>query len=145
MISFAGGHHVINSGNHELRNDIWLNQHKDVNKAWKQAGDQSNLAVRALNFYNPLGYRIDSDFHASSQFVQDASYVKLKNMTIGYTLNNSLSKKIGLDNLRFFVQGQNLFTITDVDYIDPEYAGSGGIGLSSTILRGYSFGLSANF
>jgi TonB-linked SusC/RagA family outer membrane protein len=145
LISFAGGHHVVNSGNHQLRNDVWLNQHKDVTKAWKQPGDDSKLAVRALSFYSPTSRRIDSDFQSSTQFVQKGDYVKLKTMTIGYTLDEKLSKKIGMDRLRVFVQGQNLFTITDVDYIDPEYATTGGIGLSSTSLRGFSFGLSANF
>ncbi|MDE5422012.1 TonB-dependent receptor [Ancylomarina sp. DW003] len=145
LISFAGGHHVINSGNHDLRNDVWLNQHKSVNQAWKQAGDDAKLAVRALNFYNPLGRRVESDYESSTQFLQKGDYVKLKTMTIGYTLNERFSKKIGMDRLRVYIQGQNLFTITDVDYIDPEYAGNGGIGLSSTSLRGFSFGLSANF
>ncbi|WP_421918823.1 SusC/RagA family TonB-linked outer membrane protein [Marinifilum sp.] len=145
LISFAGGHYVVNSANHKLRNDVWLNQHKDVNNAWKQAGDQSELAVRALDFRRPLSRRVESDYQTSSQFLQDADYVKLKNFTIGYTLDKSLTSKIGIDRLRFYVQGQNLFTITDVDYIDPEYATLGGVGLSSTVLRGYSFGISANF
>lgn len=124
---------------------MWLNQHKSVNQAWKQAGDDAKLAVRALNFYNPLGRRVESDYESSTQFLQKGDYVKLKTMTIGYTLNERFSKKIGMDRLRVYIQGQNLFTITDVDYIDPEYAGNGGIGLSSTSLRGFSFGLSANF
>ncbi len=145
LISFAGGHYVVNSANHKLRNDVWMNQHKDVNNAWKQAGDQSQLAVRALNYWQPLTRRVDSDYQKSTQFLQDADYVKLKNLTIGYTLDNSLTSKIGIDKLRFYVQAQNLFTITDVDYIDPEYATMGGVGLSSTVLRGYSFGISANF
>eukprot|EP01029_Cantina_marsupialis_P000114 TRINITY_DN1011_c0_g2_i1.p1 TRINITY_DN1011_c0_g2~~TRINITY_DN1011_c0_g2_i1.p1 ORF type:complete len:1106 (-),score=129.23 TRINITY_DN1011_c0_g2_i1:7443-10760(-) len=145
LISFAGGHYVVNSANHKLRNDVWLNQHKDVNNAWKKAGDQSKLAVRALNYRQPLTRRVESDYENSSQFLQDADYVKLKNLTIGYTLDQQLSKKIGIDRLRFYIQGQNLFTITDVDYIDPEYATGGGVGLSSTVLRGYSFGISANF
>ncbi|WP_282016562.1 SusC/RagA family TonB-linked outer membrane protein [Marinifilum flexuosum] len=145
LISFAGGHYVVNSANHQLRNDVWMNQHKDVNNAWKQAGDQSQLAVRALNYWQPLTRRVDSDYQNSTQFLQDADYVKLKNLTIGYTLDNSLTSKVGIDKLRFYVQAQNLFTITDVDYIDPEYATMGGVGLSSTVLRGYSFGISANF
>jgi TonB-linked SusC/RagA family outer membrane protein len=145
LISFAGGHHVINGANHAIRNDVWMNQHKDVRNAWKKVGDQSKLAVRALDFYRPLTNRVNSDFENSTQYLQDADYIKLKNFTIGYTLDEQLSRKIGIDRLRFYVQGQNLFTITDVDYIDPEYAGSGGVGLSSTVLRGYSVGISASF
>ncbi len=145
LISFAGGHYVLNDANYDLRNVVFLNQHKDVLSAWQQPGDGSTLAVRALNNRRPTSRRTESDYAKSTQFLQDADYVKLKNITIGYTLDKSLSQKIGLDRLRFYVQGQNLLTITDVDYIDPEYSSLGGVGFSSTIVKGYSFGISANF
>lgn len=78
--------------------------------------------------------------------MQDASYIKLKNIVIGYNLKKELVAKLGMEGLRIFAQGQNLFTLTDVDYIDPEYAtGTGGIGFSSSIVKGFSFGINANF
>ena len=52
----------------------------------------------------------------SSIFVEDASYFRLKNIEIGYTLNTIK----GIDNIRFYVSGQNLFTITDYTGLDPE-------------------------
>ncbi|APY11832.1 SusC/RagA family TonB-linked outer membrane protein [Seonamhaeicola sp. S2-3] len=145
LVSFSGGNYVLNNGVHDLYNNVALNQHVNVLNAWKNPGDQTNVAVRALNPFNPR-FSLNSDFEASTQFLQDASYVKLKNFVIGYTLNNNISKKIGIERLRIFAQGQNLFTFTDVDYIDPEFAnGIGGIGLSSSINRGFSFGINANF
>lgn len=145
LVTFSGGNYILNSGIHNLYNNINLNQHVNVLNAWKNQGDQSNLAVRAVNSIVP-NRAIESDFATSTQFLQDAGYIKLKTIVLGYTLNNDFSKKIGIDSLRLYVQAQNLFTITDVDYIDPEFAtGIGGIGLSSSINKGFSFGINLNF
>jgi hypothetical protein len=55
--------------------------------------------------------------NVSSVFVEDASYLRLKNIEIGYSFLNS---RIGLKNVRLFVSGQNIFTITDYTGLDPE-------------------------
>ncbi|TEB41644.1 SusC/RagA family TonB-linked outer membrane protein, partial [Flavobacterium circumlabens] len=145
LISYAGGHYVLNKGIYNLYNNPAFNQHVTVAAAWKNPGDQADLAVRQVYLARPTSAMV-SDYKASSQFLQDASYIKWKNITLGYTLNKIVSDKIGIQRLRIYVQGQNLLTKTAVSYIDPEYAtASGGIGLSSSLLRGYSFGLNANF
>jgi len=61
----------------------------------------------------------------SSYFVEDASYLRLKNITIGYTFPSSPLAKIGLSTARIYVQGQNLFTITKYSGIDPEVTSVG--------------------
>lgn len=48
----------------------------------------------------------------SSVHLQKGDYIKLKNLTIGYTLPAVLSKKVYAQNIRFFASGENLFTIT---------------------------------
>ncbi|MGQ2983819.1 SusC/RagA family TonB-linked outer membrane protein [Flavobacterium sp.] len=53
----------------------------------------------------------------SSRFVEDASYLRLKNIEIGYTFNNSLP---GINSLRIYASGQNLLTFTKYDGLDPE-------------------------
>lgn len=145
LFSFAGGNHIVNTGIHTLYNNVNLNQHVNVLNAWKAPGDQTDIAVRAINSFVPT-IPINSDFKSSSQFLQNAGYIKLKSIIMGYTLDNSIAKKIGMQSLRFFAQGQNLWTRTDVDYVDPEFAtGGGSIGLSSPIIRGFSLGINANF
>ena len=54
----------------------------------------------------------------SSIFVEDASYFRLKNVEVGYTLNKI--SKIGLKNVRLYISAQNLFTITKYSGLDPE-------------------------
>lgn len=55
-------------------------------------------------------------------FIMDASYIRLKNAEVGYTLPESISKKIGASNVRFYLSGNNLYTWTHLktDSFDPE-------------------------
>jgi TonB-linked SusC/RagA family outer membrane protein len=55
-----------------------------------------------------------------SRWVEDASYVRLKNITLGYNLPRSLTSRLHISNLRVFVSGTNLITITDYTGYDPE-------------------------
>ncbi|MEO7046701.1 MAG: SusC/RagA family TonB-linked outer membrane protein, partial [Ferruginibacter sp.] len=56
----------------------------------------------------------------NSFYVEDGSFLKLRSLMLGYTLPVSPLKKIGIDKLRIYVQGSNLFTITKYTGLDPE-------------------------
>ena len=56
----------------------------------------------------------------SSQFVEDASYLRLNTLTIGYTLPQTLTKKVGISKLRVFFTGGNLFCLTGYNGSDPD-------------------------
>ncbi|TDG35355.1 TonB-dependent receptor [Pedobacter changchengzhani] len=56
----------------------------------------------------------------SDLFVEDGSFLKLKNVQIGYTLPSLLTKNLNISKVRFFVSGQNLITITKYSGLDPE-------------------------
>ncbi len=63
----------------------------------------------------------NGETNPNSYFVEDGSYVRLKNLQIGYNLPQSvLSSVKGLESLRVYIQGTNLFTITDYNGFDPE-------------------------
>ena len=62
----------------------------------------------------------NSETQPNSYFVEDASFLRLKNLQVGYTFNDDIASKVGLDMLRIYVQGTNLFTITDYNGLDPE-------------------------
>lgn len=84
---------------------------------------------------------------SSSRFVEDGSYIRLKNLTFGYTLPKSVTSKWGISNLRFYLSGQNLFTITGYSGYDPEVSSRTGNynlgfdGGSYPATRSYTFGL----
>ncbi|SMD05514.1 SusC/RagA family TonB-linked outer membrane protein [Pedobacter nyackensis] len=57
----------------------------------------------------------------SSIFVEDASYLRLKNLELGYSFKSLLTKaKLGVQNVRVYVSAQNVFTLTDYTGLDPE-------------------------
>jgi TonB-dependent starch-binding outer membrane protein SusC len=61
-----------------------------------------------------------------SRWVEDASYTRLKNITLAYTLPAAIAAKIRLSNLRVFVTGMNLITLTDYSGYDPEVSSYNG-------------------
>jgi TonB-dependent starch-binding outer membrane protein SusC len=60
----------------------------------------------------------------NSWYVEKGSYLRLKSLTVGYSLDPNLLKRVGIDRLRVYVQGANLFTITPYKGLDPELQGS---------------------
>jgi len=60
---------------------------------------------------------------ASSYYVEDGSFLRLKTLQLGYTLPANLLSKIWVKNLRVYVQGVNLFTLTKYSGLDPEISG----------------------
>ena len=78
--------------------------------------------------------------YASTFWMQNASYLKMRNLQLGYTFNRNLIKKIGLSRLRVYFSADNLFTITGFEGIDPEDTGN-----NYPLTRSYSFGINASF
>ena len=76
--------------------------------------------------------------------MQNAAYCRLKNVTLGYTLPAEWTKKFYVNNMRLFVSGENLLTITSlVDTFDPETIGVGWYdGATYPLSKTISFGLS---
>ncbi|WDF67017.1 TonB-dependent receptor [Sphingobacterium oryzagri] len=80
----------------------------------------------------------------STFFLQDASYLRLKNLTIGYSLPTTVTDRMGINRLRVFLSGDNLFTRTDYPGLDPERTGSGTF-LNYPQNKIYAFGLNLQF
>ena len=79
---------------------------------------------------------------------RNASYLRLKTLELGYTLPNSIIKKVGIDNVRLYVNGYNLFTFADafVKPFDPErIEGSYNAGMNYPLTKSFNFGFTANF
>lgn len=84
-----------------------------------------------------------NNYLVSSFWVQNSSYIRLKNVEFAYTLKTKLLSKIGAKSLRFFTQGQNLFTVTDLLNLDPE--NTNGIGRYYPQQKTYTFGVNLQF
>ncbi len=71
----------------------------------------------------------------SDRYIEDGSYIRLKNIALGYTLPKKVISKWGVTNLRVYMNIQNLLTITGYSGYDPE------IGASTADINGYSYGV----
>ncbi|MDH5826234.1 TonB-dependent receptor [Sphingobacterium sp. SG20118] len=80
---------------------------------------------------------------ANDMYIQDIAYLKLRNLTIGYTLPVSLTERVHINKLRVFFSGENLHTWTklETDYIDPEQVMTDNTGRSYPVGRVFSFGV----
>ncbi|MDX5437754.1 MAG: TonB-dependent receptor, partial [Pontibacter sp.] len=76
----------------------------------------------------------------NSYYVENGSYLRAKNVQLGYTLPKDLLSKYGVGSLRVYLQGANLFTITNYSGIDPEVTGYDGSGNVTTTAFGIDEG-----
>lgn len=81
---------------------------------------------------------------SNSYFLQDASFFRIKNLTVGYTLPRILTEKINIQKVRVYFSGDNLLTFTPFKGLDPERDGDGR-GALYPQNRIYSFGLNVEF
>ncbi|MDR0750040.1 MAG: TonB-dependent receptor [Tannerellaceae bacterium] len=90
----------------------------DVLNHMRMAYAQSGYLIGANALNDPLTFQLKQVPEYSSYYVEDASYARLDNMSIGYTFD---TKKLGwIDRARVYVTGQNLFVITGYKGLDPE-------------------------
>lgn len=124
----------------------WSTSFKDHMDYFRAADTASPLGAN-VNAYYPRPLFTNKNHKTQTQYLQNAAYMRLKNLQLGYTLPKSLINKVGLQNVRVYVSGENLLTITGLsDTMDPETAGIGKQGGTVYPLsRVYSFGLSVNF
>ena len=84
-------------------------------KAWTKDGDLDAVYPRITNSDS------NNNMRGSSFYVENGSYLRLQNMQIGYTLPSHICQKSKLfSSCRFYVSGQNIFTLTGYSGLDPE-------------------------
>ncbi|MFV0593622.1 MAG: TonB-dependent receptor [Draconibacterium sp.] len=82
-------------------------------------------------------------FQNNTDFLYNATYIKLKNLQIGYTIPKSITQKAKISNLRVFFSGENLLTLSKFPGVDPEI---GGVGFGSyPLARMLSGGINVTF
>ena len=74
-------------------------------------------------------------------WLHNGNYLKLKNLTIGYTFPTKWMQKLYVKNLRIYATGENLLTITKFKGLDPEMAAGNGY----LPIRQYAFGINVTF
>lgn len=107
-----------------------------IEDTWKQPGDNAKLPKFAYGSTNTQ----------SSRWLMSTDHLRLKNLTLGFTLPSSLSKKAGINKLRAYVSGNNLLTWKSKDlYVDPETPIDGICYFETPALRTITFGIELGF
>lgn len=98
------------------------------------------LTYIALNARNELRA-------TNNRYLQDLAYIRLKNLTLGYTVPKELVQKLKIDKCRVYVSGENLLTFTklETDYIDPEQAIANSNARVYPFSKIYSVGINVTF
>ncbi|MBN8825688.1 MULTISPECIES: TonB-dependent receptor [unclassified Spirosoma] len=122
----------------------------------------STAYVQHLDYFrddpsNPLGLNLDSYYprplfntvknqQSQTRYLQDASYIRLKNIQLGYTLPQTLTKKAKIQSLRVYVSAENVWTLTRMSKVfDPETIDGGYLGAVYPLFKRLSFGTSITF
>ena len=116
-----------------FNNASCLNKHWD---RWSEENPNGNFPRLSLTS--------QTNYAFSSFWLQDASYVRMKNLTLAYTLPSEVISRIGLSFAQVYLTGENLFTISGLDKgLDPESGNSRGWSYSN--VRKISCGLKLTF
>lgn len=119
LLFFSGGNYVYNGTKAGLRDQRNWNNAKEVLTRWTKPGDITNIPRPVF------GDNISNGGIVISENVEKGDFIKCRNLAIGYTLPKASCEKLGISSLRFYVQGQNLFTITKYTGFDPETSTNG--------------------
>ncbi len=115
FFQFSYGNQMLNYSKSSLLNageDLNNNQVREALQRWRKPGDITDVPRYVSgNTYNN---------QQSSRYVEDGSYLRLKNLTIGYNLPSGLLNRYKVGSLRVYVSGTNLWTLTPYSGPDPE-------------------------
>jgi hypothetical protein len=117
------------------------NWEKHVLGAWTGPGTSNTEPIASYGGNNYL---------PSDKFIQDGSFTRLRNVTLGYTLPSGLTRKIAVSQIRVYIKGSNIYTLTRFTGYTPEIGSSdvlsNGIDYGTyPITSVYSFGINLTF
>ena len=127
-------------------NSVWTNQHVSIADRAKLAAidpsrdwldDVTNVRVTNADTKTPRPTIADPNDNdrLSDRYIEDGSYLRIKNITLGYTFPKSVLQKVKIDNIRLYMNIQNLYTFTKYMGYDPE------VGASTQDSSGLTFGV----
>ena len=117
--------------------DAGQNFHKDMFNRWTPTNTDTNIPA--------LGYQMQGQTINNGNYVDfyltDASYFSLRNVTLGYSLPKTWLQKAGIEKLRIYVTGDNIWLQSKRKGLDPRYDFTGSTNFSYSALSTYSIGL----
>lgn len=164
MLTFSGGNYIydnnrasiscINRGGNNFDKAI-------LTESWEKPGDKANYPMIVYNRQFPWDWdpnvenpnsptgkgdwvqRTGSGSSSHSKYLERADMLRLKHIELGYTLPRNITKKAGLNSVRFFVSGDDLFTLTPYKGWDPQSGNlsKGVVSEGFVVYASYNFGI----
>lgn len=117
FFEFKGGNDILIIENRYLQSDgnqMSMNQSKSALNYWKKPGDVG------VNPKPMAGTTSNSYAFASTRWLENGDYLRIKDVTLSYNLPSSIVKKAKFSNVRIYASALNIYTFHDVDFWDPE-------------------------
>ena len=141
LLAYGIGGHILDFGYANMMHsgNYGSSLHPDILNAWRAPGDVTDVPRMENGSITQVNTSTD-------RFLTSASFLSLRNVNLSYTFGNSLIERIGFNDLRLSVTGENLFLSTARDGLDPQYNLAGTPpGDDFNPARVISVGLNANF
>lgn len=123
---FSGGNKLMNASRQSsLLNMDFANNGTEILGRWVSPEQPGDGMTPKIGYGD--GNALFNDGFSDSHFVENASYLKLATLTLGYTIPKTIVSKLGMSKIRLYLQGQNLFTITGYSGLDPETQSRNGV------------------
>lgn len=143
---FLQGQFGVQAFNVTRRTDLYyINLPKSILNRWTGEGSTNEYPRFVFDSAN-------ENYRVSDMWVENASFLRARNIQLGYTLPQNLTRKAAISRLRIFGQVENAFTLTKYTGCDPEVTGGNGFGTEAGIDRGVypqartvTFGVNVNF
>ena len=147
-LTYAFGQKVYNGTRQDGLTNFFTNNLAEIKDRWTLANPNTHIPRLSLDNDN---FTLN-DGEAVSTFVENGDYVRIQNITIGYSLPSRILNGTNIENVRFYSSVQNAFVFTGYKGLDPELNFSpttnvqAGIDLNTNpLLRTITFGINATF
>jgi hypothetical protein len=95
------------------------NQRVEALNRWQKPGDEAKYQLYSQQFFGPIRNSF-YQFSNSNAAIGNSSFLRLKTLSLTYVVPSEVLKRARLESARIYLQGQNLFTVTDYSGLDPE-------------------------
>ncbi|HAP61320.1 MAG TPA: hypothetical protein DCR93_18085, partial [Cytophagales bacterium] len=145
FLQFVQGNEIFNQSRHayenygSLRSGIpYGNYSRRSLNYWREPGDITDIprpSLASVDETTDLQWQ-----RFSTQYLEDGSFIRLKNVRVGYRLPTEMIQKVGFTGVNVYAQGQNLYTLTRYLGFDPEITTNTASQESLNTLQGEDFG-----
>lgn len=143
LVRFSGGNKILNLTRRDLLGMDFTNNSTEILGRWQSVsnpGDGWTPRIAAAR-----GTYVNMDGVATSRFVEDGSFIKIDNISLGYSLPKNIIESTGLSQFRIYTTVQNAFIFTKYSGIDPELEVNGVDFNNAPRQRTFSLGLNLGF